>query len=122
MLLLLAATITVVLATVFTGATPASAHAVVIGSTPTDGQTLASAPQEVQITFSEGVSSELGGLTVLNSAGDRVDNDDSKVGATGNVLERDRAVEPARRHLRDELPRRLGRRPPDRRRNRLRRR
>lgn len=69
-----------------TNAAPASAHAVVTNSTPTDGQNLATSPQEVQITFSEGVSSDVGGLTVLNSSGARVDNNDSKVGATGTVL------------------------------------
>lgn len=65
---------------------PASAHAVVTSSTPTDGQTLATPPREVQITFSENVSSELGGLAVLNSSGERVDNNDSTIGATGSVL------------------------------------
>lgn len=73
-------------ALVMTTATPASAHAFVTGSTPTEGQNLGSAPVEVQVTFSETVSSELGGLTVLNSSGERVDNDDGAVGATGTVL------------------------------------
>ena len=86
MLALVMATMAGALALVVTGSTPASAHAVVIGSTPTDGQTLAAAPQEVQVTYSENVSSESEGLTVLNSSGDRVDNNDAKVGATGNVL------------------------------------
>lgn len=68
------------------GAPPAGAHAVVTGSTPADGQTVAAPPDEVQVTFSERVSSDLGGLTVLNSDGERVDNGDSSVGATGTVL------------------------------------
>ena len=68
------------------GQNPAGAHAVVTGSTPADGQSLATPPDEVQITFSERVSSELGGLTVLDSSGARVDNDDSSVGGTGTVL------------------------------------
>ena len=74
------------LAFVLVGASPASAHAVVTSSTPTDGQILATPPQEVQITFSESVSSDLGGLTVLNSAGERVDNDNSTMGTGGVVL------------------------------------
>jgi copper transport protein len=85
-LFLVVATVVGATALVLTTSTPASAHAVVTSSTPTDGQNLAVSPQEVQITFSEGVSSDLGGLTVLNSSGDRVDNNDSKVGATGTVL------------------------------------
>lgn len=71
---------------VLMSANGASAHAVVTSSTPTDGQTLVTPPQEVQITFSESVSADLGGLTVLNSSGERVDNDDSKIGANGVVL------------------------------------
>ena len=67
-------------------ATPAAAHAVVTGSTPTDGENVATPPQEVQITFSESVSTQLGGLTILNSEGERVDDDDSSIGATGTVL------------------------------------
>jgi copper transport protein len=66
---------------------PASAHAVVTNSTPTDGQVLAGAPTEVQVQFSERVSSDVGGLTVLNTDGDRVDNDDSSMGASGVVLQ-----------------------------------
>jgi copper transport protein len=86
LLLLLVVALTGVSGLVVADAEPASAHAVVTSSTPTDGQTLATAPREVQITFSENVSSELGGLTVLNSSGERVDNNDSKTGATGSVL------------------------------------
>lgn len=85
-LFLVVASVVGATALVLTTSTPASAHAVVTSSTPIDGQNLAVSPQEVQITFSEGVSSDLGGLTVLNSSGDRVDNNDSKVGATGTVL------------------------------------
>lgn len=76
----------VALGFLFVTAGPASAHAVVTSSTPADGQAVGTPPQEVQITFSESVSSDLGGLTVLNSNGERVDNDDSSVGGTGTVL------------------------------------
>jgi copper transport protein len=65
---------------------PAAAHAVVTNSTPTDGQVVAAPPNEVQVQFSERVSSDVGGLTVLNADGDRVDNDDSTMGETGLVL------------------------------------
>jgi copper transport protein len=85
--LLLLVVATVCAAGAFVGlADPASAHAVVIGSSPTDGQTLPAAPEDVQITFSEHVSADKNGLTVLNSSGERVDNGDAQVGTTGNVL------------------------------------
>lgn len=55
----------------------ASAHAVVTASTPGDKEKLPKAPGEVTIQFSEGITSELGGLKVLSSSGDQVDNSDS---------------------------------------------
>jgi copper transport protein len=86
LVLLLAAAWLAAAGFVLVSASPASAHAVLTSSTPTDGQILATPPQEVQITFSESVSAQLGGLTVLNSSGERVDNDDTKIGTTGVVL------------------------------------
>jgi copper transport protein len=67
-------------------ATPAAAHAVVVSSSPADGQVVAVAPAQVQIQFSERVSTGLGGLTVLDGDGERVDEDDSVVAATGDLL------------------------------------
>ena len=58
-------------------ATPAGAHAVVVSSNPAADERLPTAPTEVSVVFSEAVTSDLGGITVLDSAGDRVDNDDS---------------------------------------------
>jgi len=60
---------------------PASAHATLESSSPTDQQRFAagSPPQQVSIEFSEAVSSDGGGnsgLRVLDSKGDRVDNGD----------------------------------------------
>src|SRR3954454_17795805 len=62
---------------VLAGASPAGAHAVVESSTPSRDERLPTAPSQVSIQFSEGVTSDLGGLTVLDSTGHRVDNDDS---------------------------------------------
>ena len=59
------------------GAGPAGAHAVVVSSSPSADERLPDAPAEVSIAFSEAFTSDLGGLTVLDSDGDRVDNDDS---------------------------------------------
>ncbi|UQX87658.1 copper resistance protein CopC/CopD [Jatrophihabitans telluris] len=51
----------------------ASAHAVVVGSDPTDGQRLASPPAKVTIRFDEAVGLSLGYLRVVDAAGRRVD-------------------------------------------------
>jgi copper transport protein len=53
-------------------AAPAAAHAVVLASSPGDGQVLAEAPGEVRIDFSEAVSIDLGGLTVVDTDGNEV--------------------------------------------------
>jgi len=50
----------------------AGAHAVLISSTPSVGERLVTTPPEVSLTFSEGVSADLGGLTVLDSSGESV--------------------------------------------------
>lgn len=55
------------------GATPAAAHASLVGSSPADGDELAEPPTEVTLDFSEGVSAELGGVRVLDASGQRVD-------------------------------------------------
>jgi len=51
----------------------ASAHAVVESSSPSDGQRLVTAPSQVSLLFSEPVTTDLGGLRVLNASGERVD-------------------------------------------------
>lgn len=60
-------------ATMATTASPASAHAVLVASSPADGERLPEAPTQASLTFSEGVSVELGGVRVLNGDGQRVD-------------------------------------------------
>lgn len=62
----------------------ASAHAVVVSSSPNDGASLAAAPPEVRMQFSEPVSTELGGLRVVNSQGQRVDTGEEV--ATGDPM------------------------------------
>lgn len=73
---LAAALLVAVLATVglVAGTTgPAAAHAVLVASSPGDGERLPSAPSQVSLTFSEGVTAELGGVQVLDREGRRVD-------------------------------------------------
>ncbi|MCC5951508.1 MAG: copper resistance protein CopC/CopD [Acidimicrobiia bacterium] len=57
-------------------ASPAGAHAVLTGSSPGDGERLGEAPESVTIRFNEPVGTELGGLTVLDQTGERVDRGD----------------------------------------------
>jgi copper transport protein len=63
----------VVAAVLMGSAGPASAHAVLSTSTPAEGERLPQAPSSVALTFTEPVSLGLGGVSVLNSDGTRVD-------------------------------------------------
>jgi copper transport protein len=58
-------------------ASPAAAHATVISTTPADGQSVPQAPADFTVTFSEPVDISLGGLTVLDRDGGRVDLGDT---------------------------------------------
>jgi copper transport protein len=69
--------VTTVAAVVLGTATAASAHAVVVSSDPSADARLPSAPAAVTIQFNEPVTTDLGGLTVLDQDGKRVDNSDS---------------------------------------------
>ena len=50
----------------------ASAHASVTSSSPADGQSVATSPAEISVTFSENVSAISGGLSVLNTDGETI--------------------------------------------------
>ncbi|BAU84668.1 copper resistance protein D [Streptomyces laurentii] len=69
LLLVVAALLGTLLAT----AGPASAHAALTGSDPQDGAVIATAPKEVNLTFSEQVAMSDDSLRVLDPAGKRVD-------------------------------------------------
>ncbi|MFE7413241.1 copper resistance CopC/CopD family protein [Streptomyces laurentii] len=69
LLLVVAALLGTLLAT----AGPASAHAALTGSDPQDGAVVATAPKEVNLTFSEQVAMSDDSLRVLDPAGKRVD-------------------------------------------------
>ena len=56
---------------------PAAAHASVLSTTPADSQSVTESPGEFSVTFSEPVDIELGGLTVLDGEGSRVDDGDT---------------------------------------------
>ncbi|WP_037615096.1 copper resistance CopC/CopD family protein [Streptomyces aureus] len=55
------------------GAAPASAHAALTGSNPTQGSVVGKAPEQVSLTFSEQVSLNDDSLQVLDPKGGRVD-------------------------------------------------
>ncbi|MCX5227426.1 copper resistance protein CopC [Streptomyces sp. NBC_00233] len=74
-LLILAAAL---LGTLLAGAAPASAHAALTGSDPKDGAVVATAPKEVNLTFSEQVAMSADSIRVLDPAGRRAD--------TGEIL------------------------------------
>ncbi|MFI0964397.1 copper resistance CopC/CopD family protein [Streptomyces sp. NPDC021080] len=59
--------------TLLAGAAPASAHAALTGSNPTQGSVVDKAPAQVSLTFSEQVSLNDDSLQVLDPKGDRVD-------------------------------------------------
>ncbi|MDX2295375.1 MULTISPECIES: copper resistance protein CopC [Streptomyces] len=69
MLVLAAALLGVLLA----GAAPASAHAALTGSDPKDGAVVATAPEEVGLTFSEQVAMSADSIRVLDPSGRRAD-------------------------------------------------
>jgi copper transport protein len=54
------------------GAASASAHAVLVAAAPADGEQLATTPTSVTFTFSEPVTTDIGGVTVLAADGTSV--------------------------------------------------
>ncbi|MEU5718333.1 copper resistance protein CopC [Streptomyces sp. NPDC020403] len=59
---------------VLAGAGPASAHAALTGSDPQDGAVIATAPEEVTLTFSEQVAMGDGSIRILDPSGERADD------------------------------------------------
>ena len=67
-------------------ASPAAAHASLVSVDPADGARLDESPDVVRLTFSEHVSADLGGVQVLDSDGDQVQEGAARVdGATVEV-------------------------------------
>ncbi|WP_326598128.1 copper resistance CopC/CopD family protein [Streptomyces sp. NBC_01803] len=64
------------LATLLLGATPAAAHASLTGSTPADGEVVATAPAQVTLTFSEQVALSDDSIRVLDPRAERADTGD----------------------------------------------
>ncbi|MER7314039.1 MULTISPECIES: copper resistance CopC/CopD family protein [Streptomyces] len=70
---LLAVLISVLFGMVLADASPASAHAALTGSDPQDGAVVATAPEEVALTFSEQIAVSDDSIRVLDPSGERAD-------------------------------------------------
>jgi copper transport protein len=68
------------------GVTGASAHAVLLRGTPSNRQTLARAPDQVQLLFSEPLDRVFSSVRVTNATGQRVDAGDGRVDAADDHL------------------------------------
>ena len=66
----------VVVGSLTMAAAPASAHAVLLATTPADRAQLDAAPAEVTLEFNEPVSATLGSVRAFDGAGERVDDGD----------------------------------------------
>ena len=64
----------------------AAAHANLVATNPGDGSSVATSPVEVDATFSESISIDLGGLSVRDIDGTRVDDGASRVDTTGRTV------------------------------------
>lgn len=65
-------------------ASPASAHSVLLGTDPDDGEQLAAAPEEISLTFNEDITDL--GTEVVITAGDEERLDDGKTEISGPVV------------------------------------
>ncbi|MFD1722784.1 copper resistance CopC family protein, partial [Amnibacterium endophyticum] len=85
-------------AVVFGAPLPASAHAVLVSSSPADGARLDAAPSEVVLTFDERVGLVPGAALVLTGTGGRADSGAARLSADGRSL-----VIPLRTGLDDDV-------------------
>jgi copper transport protein len=66
--------VAIVVGVVVLAAAPASAHAILVASSPGDRAQLASAPASVSLTFNENVTVPIGSIRAFDAKGARVDN------------------------------------------------
>ncbi|MFD9726872.1 copper resistance CopC/CopD family protein [Streptomyces sp. NPDC059072] len=74
------------LATLFTAATPAAAHAALTASDPKDGAVVATAPAQVTLSFSEQVAMGGDSIRILDPQGKRVDTGELRDLCSGNTV------------------------------------
>ncbi|MFE1825643.1 copper resistance CopC/CopD family protein [Streptomyces yangpuensis] len=82
----LALVLAALLATLFTAASPATAHAALTASDPTDGAVVATAPAQVSLSFSEQVAMGDDSIRVLDPQGRRVDTGELRDMCSGNTV------------------------------------
>ncbi|MGW6879854.1 copper resistance CopC/CopD family protein [Streptomyces goshikiensis] len=82
----LALVLAALLATLFTAATPASAHAALTASDPKDGAVVATAPAQVNLSFSEQVAMGGDSIRVLDPQGKRVDTGELRDLCSGSII------------------------------------
>ncbi|MCT4357626.1 copper resistance protein CopC [Streptomyces sp. Je 1-79] len=74
------------LGTLLAGAAPASAHAALTSSDPQDGAVVATAPKDVNLTFSEQVAMSADSIRVLDPSGKRVDTSEIRDLCSGSIV------------------------------------
>ncbi|MFI7352751.1 copper resistance CopC/CopD family protein [Streptomyces avidinii] len=82
----LALVLAALLATLFTVASPATAHAALTASDPEDGAVVATAPAQVTLSFSEQVAMGDDSIRVLDPQGKRVDTGELRDMCSGNTV------------------------------------
>ncbi|MGW1770595.1 copper resistance CopC/CopD family protein [Streptomyces sp. NPDC002104] len=82
------------LAAFFAAAGPASAHAALTASDPTDGAVVATAPAQITLSFSEGVAMNGDSIRVLDPQGKRVDTGELRDLCSGNLIRYGTALRP----------------------------
>ncbi|MFB7254089.1 copper resistance CopC/CopD family protein [Streptomyces nojiriensis] len=82
----LALVLAALLATLFTAASPATAHAALTASDPKDGAVVATAPAQVTLSFSEQVALGDDSIRVLDPQGKRVDTGELRDMCSGNTV------------------------------------
>ncbi|MEU3402596.1 copper resistance protein CopC [Streptomyces sp. NPDC006670] len=82
----LALVLAALLATLFTAAAPATAHAALTASDPQDGAVVATAPAQVTLSFSEEVAMGDDSIRVMDPQGKRVDTGELRNMCSGSVI------------------------------------
>ncbi|MFI5861378.1 copper resistance CopC/CopD family protein [Streptomyces sp. NPDC051546] len=82
------------LAAFFAAAAPASAHAALTASDPSDGAVVATAPAQITLSFSEGVAMNGDSIRVLDPQGKRVDTGELRDLCSGSIIRYGTALRP----------------------------
>ncbi|MFJ3879277.1 copper resistance protein CopC [Streptomyces sp. NPDC090077] len=90
----LALVLAALLATLFTAAAPATAHAALTASDPQDGAVVATAPAQVTLSFSEQVAMGDDSIRVMDPQGKRVDTGELRDMCSGSIIRYGTALHP----------------------------